>query len=235
MIPKLIHQTAKTAEIDERCRRYQNIVRRLHPDWTYKLWTDADNDAFVKAEYPEFYPAWTALPKNIMRADVIRYLLMDKLGGLYLDTDYEMLRPFDLLDHDAVVPFENDGNDRNGGRKQLGNAFFAAAPGSSFFKEVIRVLQTRPPLAADADVLTATGPAFLTAVYESRPPEGWPDLVTPERDLFCPLAPRNEREYTALLANKQMYGIHHCFGTWREQTTIQRLRGKLSKLYHRFR
>ena len=59
-----------------------------------------DNLAFVKSEYPDFVDVFVGLPKNIMRADVIRYLLMDKLGGLYLDTDYEMLKPFDLIDHD---------------------------------------------------------------------------------------------------------------------------------------
>ena len=101
MIPKLIHQTARTADIDQRSRHYQAIVRAMHPDWTYKLWTDADNDAFVRAEFPDFYPIFAGFPKGIMRADVIRYLLMDRLGGLYLDLDYEVLRPFDRLDEDA--------------------------------------------------------------------------------------------------------------------------------------
>lgn len=234
MIPKLIHQTAKTADLDERSRHYQAIVRKLHPEWTYKLWTDEDNDAFVKTEFPEFYPVFIGLPKNIMRADVIRYLLMDKLGGLYLDTDYEMLRPFDLLNHGAVVPFENTLNDGSG-NKRLGNAFFAAAPGSSFFREVIRVLQIRPALKADANVLTTTGPAFLTTVYESRQPNEWPDLHTPERELFNPVAPRNQSEYDRLIQTNSIYGIHHCHGSWREYTLSEKLKNFAHKLYHKFR
>src|SRR5438105_9445997 len=43
MIPKLIHQTAKTAEIPEKWRVYQKKVRALHPGWGYRLWTDEDN------------------------------------------------------------------------------------------------------------------------------------------------------------------------------------------------
>ncbi|MFZ0930337.1 MAG: glycosyltransferase, partial [Syntrophobacteraceae bacterium] len=99
MIPKLIHQTAKTHELPSEWRRFQQIVRELHPAWEYRLWTDEDNDAFVKKEYLNFLPVFRAFSKGIMRADVIRYLIMYRIGGLYLDLDYEMLKPFDLLAH----------------------------------------------------------------------------------------------------------------------------------------
>ena len=109
MIPKLIHQTAKTADIPPQWQAYQQKLRSLHPDWTYRLWTDADNLAFVQKEYPAFLPIYQKLPKNIMRVDVIRYLIMYKLGGLYMDLDYEMLKPFDMTDHDIVLAWESDG------------------------------------------------------------------------------------------------------------------------------
>lgn len=59
----------------------------------------------MQSEFPEFYSVYNGLPKSICRADVIRYLIMFKIGGLYLDLDYEMLKPFDLLDHAVVLPF----------------------------------------------------------------------------------------------------------------------------------
>jgi mannosyltransferase OCH1-like enzyme len=232
MIPKLIHQTAKTADLDARSRRLQKIVRDLHPDWTYRLWTDADNDAFVRTEYPDFHAAFTALPKNIMRADVIRYLLMDRLGGMYLDVDYEMLRPFDLLHYSAVIPWESD--DVPGKfKQQLGNAFFAAMPGHPFFRRVIDVLQSRGPLPPDADVLSATGPVFLTELYRAMTPQQQAEVYTADRKLFNPYSPRNKREYEAIVNDKSVYGMHHCFGTWREYTLSQRVRLRLSKLYRK--
>lgn len=234
MIPKLIHQTAKTADIDERSKRYQAIVRQMHPDWTYKLWTDADNDAFVRAEFPDFYPTFAGFPKGIMRADVIRYLLMDRLGGLYLDLDYEMLRPFDRLNYGCVVPLES-GGDWADEDTRLGNAYFAAEPGHLFFRRVLDTIRNRPQLTADADVLTTTGPAFITNVYRGLSPEEKSQVSTPARPEFNPVTPRNEREYQAILKDKHVYGIHHCHGSWREYTLPQRLKVWASRTYHRFR
>ncbi len=136
MIPKLIHQTARTADLPEKWRGFQQKLQSLHPDWTYRLWTDDDNLAFVHAEYPDFTDTYARLPKSIMRADVIRYLLMYRLGGLYLDLDYEMLKPFDLTGHACVLPLEDAGEP--GVRDpRVGNALLAAAPGHPFFKAVI--------------------------------------------------------------------------------------------------
>jgi len=39
-----------------------------------------------------------------MRADVIRYLITYRIGGLYLDLDYEMLQPFRHTDKELMLP-----------------------------------------------------------------------------------------------------------------------------------
>lgn len=233
MIPRLIHQTAKTAELSDEARRYQQIVRDLHPDWTYKLWTDADNDAFVRSEFPDFHPVFVGLPKNIMRADVIRYLLMDRLGGLYLDLDYEMLRPFDLFDRDCVIPWESD-PEQGAAHHLLGNCFFAAAPGHPFFRAVIDSLQAHPP-SADASVLETTGPGFITRVFRSLTPELQQTVHTPTRRYFHPPTPRNNREYQAIRRDAEVYGIHHCHGSWREYGLAERLKVWASHIYHKLR
>ena len=230
MIPKLIHQTARTPDISKQARQFQQRIRDQHPDWTYKLWTDADNDAFVRAEMPDFYPVFAGLPKGIMRADVIRYVLMDRVGGLYLDTDYEMLRPFDLLSYECVVPLETSGEEA-----RLGNAYFAAAPGHLFFRRVLQTLKDAPPRDPDADVLSSTGPAFITRVYRSMTPEEQAQVHTPAREIFNPLVPRNGREYRRLARNPEIYGIHHCLGTWREFTFLQRIRNWAGDAYHKVR
>lgn len=232
MIPKFIHQTAKTAELDERSARLQAIVRKLHPDWTYKLWTDADNDAFVRAEYPAFYPVFAGFPKNIMRADVIRYLLMDKLGGLYLDTDYEMLRPFDWLDHTAVVAWESD-DDRGPNTRQLGNALFAATPGHVYFRRLIEALAAHGPPPPDADVLSTTGPAFITAVYRAMPADEQAQVTLAPRAVFNPPM-WNSRDYQALVNDPTVYGIHHCYGSWRQYSLAQRIRNRIGRIYRQW-
>jgi mannosyltransferase OCH1-like enzyme len=214
MIPKLIHQTYKTRDISRKWLRYQQKVKSLHPGWTYQFWTDEDNIKFVASEYPEFVDVFMKLPRNIMRADVIRYLLLYRLGGLYLDLDYEMLKPFDLLDHQVVVPLEGDEPDQTGNKK-LCNCFLAAAPGSAFFKMAIDDLKANPPLSPDSDVETSTGPGFLSRVYQQALAERI-SVFTPEEALFSPVTPCSPRQYRAIVRRGVAYGIHHTHGSWRE-------------------
>jgi mannosyltransferase OCH1-like enzyme len=233
MIPKLIHQTAKTADIPEQERVYQARLRALHPDWTYKLWTDEDNAAFVNAEYPDFADVFFRLPKNIMRADVIRYLLLYRLGGLYLDTDYEMLKPFDLNQHACVLPWESAGH-HGPGKDRICNSIFASEPGHPFFKMVIDDLKAHPPLDANQDVIEATGPVFFTKILRRLSDEQIRamDIHLPPRPLFSPPTPRSQRQHDAIVNEGVAYGIHHCHGSWREYTAWQKLRNHLSHWAH---
>lgn len=213
MIPKIIHQTCKTDEIPVKLQAYQRGVRTLHPDWEYHLWTDVRMEAFVRAEFPDFFDIYMRLPKNIMRADVIRYLVMYRIGGLYMDLDYEMFKPFDLLDRDIVLPWETTGK-LGRGKDLIGNAVFASAPGHPFFKMVIDDLMANPPLAADVDVLHSTGPSFLTRIYWKALDSGM-ELYTPEQMLFMPPPPPNNRHYQAIVKRGVSYGVHHVVNSWR--------------------
>jgi mannosyltransferase OCH1-like enzyme len=231
MIPRLIHQTARTADLPPREQKYVAILRDLHPGWTYKLWTDQDNLAFVKSEFADFLDIFTGLPKNIMRADVIRYLLMYKLGGLYLDTDYEMLKPFDYTDHECVLPLENADELLPDGR--IANSLFASAPGHPFFKAVIDELRAHPPLGANSDVLTSTGPHFISRVLHQTNRDGL-NITLPRKELFNPPTPRNAREHRAIIDKGAAYAIHHCHGSWREYSLGENIKTRLSRLVHRF-
>lgn len=228
-IPKLIHQTAKDAKIPDRWRAFQAKVRGLHPEWTYRLWTDDDNRDFVKAQCPAIYEVFQALPKNIMRADVIRYVLMYRLGGLYLDLDYEMLRPFDLLQYDLVLPREAS---TVGRLVTYCNSIFASAPGHPFFEAVLGEIAAHPPLDPNADAIDATGPGLVSRVYRQIG-ASLPGGCTPDERLFSPLSPRNRREYRRIIDADVAYGIHHCDGTWREYTLRQRCKVAASRLIHR--
>jgi mannosyltransferase OCH1-like enzyme len=105
-IPKIIHQTWKTDEIPYRWQAAVSSVKRYHPGWDYRLWTDQTMDDFVRIQRPDFYPVFKAFPYEIMRADSFRYCLMAEIGGLYCDLDYEFLRPYDYGDKQVVFSKE---------------------------------------------------------------------------------------------------------------------------------
>ena len=225
-IPRLIHQTAKTSDIPEQWRRLAQKTRDLHPGWTYRLWTDEDNLAFVKSEFPEFLRVYQGLPKPIMRADVIRYLWMFRLGGMYLDLDYELLKPFDPGAHPVVLPKET--NAGLGRPLILGNCFFASEPGHKLWKFMIDDLMARPPGPASGDdILHATGPMFVTRIYQQHQAE-LGDVYLPEPLVYHPPTPQSPQDYEKIRGNGVSLGIHHCSGTWRPWH--QRARTALKRL-----
>ena len=225
-IPRIIHQTWKNKEVPAQWQKYQEKVKELHPGWHYILWTDDDNSAFVKKEFPEFYPVFEAFPKSIMRADVIRYLIMYKIGGLYLDLDYEMLKPFQCTDKELVLPVSRQfalGDKMD----LLGNCIFASAPNHIFWKKMIDDLQKNPPRVNNyMEVLGATGPFFLTRIFDEG---NYSDAFLPQRIIFHPPTPRNKEEYNKIIQNGITEGIHHVSGTWVEKTIFSRTKNLVKR------
>ncbi|RAK72498.1 TPT-domain-containing protein [Aspergillus fijiensis CBS 313.89] len=98
-IPKLIHQTWFPAgsNMSENAQLWVQTMRAQNPDWEYVLWDDETNRLLVETHFPWFLQDYLRLPKEILRADVVRNLYMFMFGGMYADVDTEALRPVDSL------------------------------------------------------------------------------------------------------------------------------------------
>jgi GT2 family glycosyltransferase len=218
-IPALIHQTWKDADVPAHWKDWADSWRRHHPGWGYRLWTDADNRAFLQEHYPWFLPVYDGYADSIMRADAIRYFLLDHFGGLYVDLDFECLRPVDeILDgRELVLGCEPQAHTglllarRRGLSRIVGNAFIASRPGHPFWAHVHRQLVGAHKMPGALDV---TGPFFLTRAIDSAPDPAsitvlGPEVLYPEvspyaTELFGP----QEADYD------HAYAVHHWSGSW---------------------
>ncbi len=94
IIPKIIHQIwvgpNKPPAIFEKS---QESIRRLHPDWEYKLWTDEDVASFG-LHNQDLYDQCDNYGE---KADIFRYEILHRYGGMYLDVDFICLKPLDVL------------------------------------------------------------------------------------------------------------------------------------------
>jgi hypothetical protein len=226
-IPRIIHQTWKTDDVPPEWQRCVASWRQLHPDWEYRLWTDAGSRAFVREQYSYFLPTYDAYPYNIQRADAIRYLALHAFGGLYADLDYECLRPFDPLleGRSFVIGLEPDGHARGFGETRLlSNALLAAAPRHPFLETVLDHLRGAPPGAiTHLDVLRSTGPIMLNAVYRRYGPG---DVTVLPAAMLHPLANHRDtlerlagdtpaaRQAREQIAAAGAYGIHYWNNGW---------------------
>lgn len=98
-IPRIIHQiyfTSPPSAPPPEIRSSIESIRALNPDWSHQLYDQAAMQEFIARHYGQrmlrlylrIEPLYGAA-----RADLFRYLLLYKLGGVYLDVKSCMTRP----------------------------------------------------------------------------------------------------------------------------------------------
>jgi mannosyltransferase OCH1-like enzyme len=98
MIPKRIYQTWKTKELPNGIRLVIKRMMELNPTYTHYLYDDTEMDSFVNEHFNgPIADAYNQLNIGASRADMWRYLILYKYGGVYLDIDSAILKCLDTL------------------------------------------------------------------------------------------------------------------------------------------
>lgn len=123
-IPLKIHQIwLGDRDIPEECRHMMETWKAKHPDWEYYLW--ADSDAEIVLERSPLASAFARAKNPAERSDILRLEIILQHGGLYVDVDFECMRPFDGMHH----KYSFYCGVSNVGAFELNNGLFAASPG----------------------------------------------------------------------------------------------------------
>jgi hypothetical protein len=173
LIPLTLHQTWKTREIPAEWRHCVESFARHNPDFTYRLWSDDDARALVAGQFPGLLDTFDRYPYPILRADLFRYLVLFRHGGVYADLDVLFLAPLrPLLSAGGVVlGLEPPAHARLHGVSQVvGNAVIASEPGHPLWQHVLETLQAAgPSCLTHRDVLELTGPLRLQRILDQDP------------------------------------------------------------------
>ena len=173
--PKIIFQTWKSkTDIPKNMRYWSETWKSKHPDYKYVLWDDADNRAFVKEHFSWFLPTYDAYDVEIKRADAIRYMFLYKYGGIYVDMDFECLKPLDdLLEenlrYDILLGSIESSSNLWHLSNSIPNAIMISKPANQFW---IRLLEEMMSVAESkaqrkGRVEEETGPVVLKEVYDN--------------------------------------------------------------------
>ncbi len=93
-IPKCIHQIwIGPKNLPSYFWQYQKTWKEQHPTWEYRLWTDKEV-AELDFDLKDLYLRSTNYGE---KSDILRAELLDRFGGLYVDADFENVKPFDEL------------------------------------------------------------------------------------------------------------------------------------------
>ena len=105
MIPKIIHYCwFGRGEMPELVIKCIASWHKYMPDWEYRSWSE---DNFDIASAPAYVQEAYAVKKYAFVSDYVRLWALEREGGLYMDTDVEVLRSFEpLLNDTAFIGLE---------------------------------------------------------------------------------------------------------------------------------
>ena len=182
MIPKIIHYCwfgpKEIPELEKKCiKTWSEIL----PDFEIKFW-NADNFDFSECEYAK--QAYEN-GKYAFVSDYVRMQTLLKYGGIYLDTDVEVLKDLTpYLDNEAFLGFEN--------RTMVGTAVMGAEPGNWLMKKMDEHYKKHPFLDKNGNMDTTTNVQIMVPLLEKQGfvKENKEQLINGirvyERDIFFP-------------------------------------------------
>jgi hypothetical protein len=234
-IPRRIIQTAKSRDLPLMAQAAAVNLKSLNPGFEHLLFDDAEVNAFVQVEFPQYFQLFQNFPYRIQKYDFFRYLAVFRLGGFYFDLDVFLARGLEkLLAQSCVFPFEeltiNHCLRRDHGMDwEIGNYAFAAAPGHPFLGAVIEncvraqtdpawvrpMMQGIPRMfQADFQVLNTTGPGLLSRTLAENP------KLAQEVTVLFPDDVCDHRTWHQF----GNFGVHAMEGSWRSRGSYVRRR-----------
>lgn len=223
MIPKKIHffwfgGNEKPAKV-QKCI---DSWKKYCPDFEIIEWNESNFDIHCMKYVEQAYEA----KKFAFVSDVARLMMVYEYGGIYMDTDVELLKPINsLLEHKAYMSFENNENINTG-------QGFGAEAGFPLLKEHLDVYKNSvfvdengnynqtPCTKYTTDYLVSKG---LVKDGEFQEIEGL--IIYPE-EYFNPLDSLTGR----LNKTKNTFSIHWYAASWED---VSQTRLKISRLIRR--
>jgi mannosyltransferase OCH1-like enzyme len=228
VIPRIVHQTAGTESLSPEEDRLRRRAKRLLPGWEMRLWNDRDNLALMERHFPQFSARFENIQRGVVKADIARCLYMHAYGGLYLDTDYKLLRSIsdELLRYECILPASRDA-DPISPRFRIGNAVLASEPGHKLWEYFLMEMFANPNLEhlPEGLVEKVTGPEGLTAFF-LRHREFHSRVYIPDKRFFHPRITWQGISYDRSF---RAYGAHLCWGSWRSKRLLPKVKILLAR------
>ncbi|WP_331279800.1 glycosyltransferase family 32 protein [Alkalibacterium sp. AK22] len=207
MIPKIIHYAwfggNKLGELEQKCLE---SWQKYCPDWEIKRWDESNFDPKDHGIYTEQAyerEEWAFV------SDVARLYALKEYGGVYCDTDMELIKPIDkFLEHPAFFSFEIE--------TEISTGIIGAQPHHPFVEELYKDYDGREFILPDGSRDEKTNVLRITEIMIDRGLK--PDNTYQEVE-NCIIYPREyfspKDYYTREVDDTpNTHGIHQFTGSW---------------------
>jgi mannosyltransferase OCH1-like enzyme len=230
-IPKIIHQVWEGLEepLPDFFKQLGETWKENHSDWRYLYWDKDSIDAFIINFFPHLKNTYYSYKYNVQRWDIIRYLFLYKMGGMYVDFDYESLKPIDslLIGKTCCFAMEPQSHCKIFKRDVMfNNALMACVPNHPFMKRIIdKVFSEKTvqhsDVSKDVCVWKTTGPWALIDLYEKSTEEEKASVYLIPDKYVTPFDVMQARQLRRAVESDELdnclseaYAVHFFFNSW---------------------
>ena len=215
MIPKIIHYCwFGRNPLPELARKCIASWRKYLPDYEIKEWNEDNFDVNIIPYTAEAY----AQKKYAFVSDYARFWILYRYGGIYFDTDVEVIRPLDdIIARGCFMGFETDPNPKQGDAASVAPGLgLGVNPGLGLIKKMldyyngrhfVREANMRNQITVvhiATKVLMDSGLAYRPGIQQVDGVWIYPS------EYFCPINVTTGRIHV----EKNTRTIHHYAGTW---------------------
>jgi len=228
-IPKIIHQIYfDPSGVPENLLILSQTWEDKHPDWEYRFWNERSIGQFMESNYQELIPLFHSFPLDVQRWDFVRYLILYRFGGLYVDLDYECIEPLDTLLWNTSCCMGLEPSSHAIYKSMpfiIGNALMASVPKHEFINQIIKNISSECGENYEykaRKVLETTGSFMINRVYNAY--EKKEDVTLLPAELIGPLSMEDNHKLLAGIKTKEIeekiekcFAIHYYFNSWLPQ------------------
>lgn len=222
MIPKIIHYCwFGRHPKPESARKCMATWKKYLPDYELREWNEDNFDLHSCAYAEEAYKAG----RFAFVTDYVRLYALYHYGGIYMDTDVEVVRPLDrFLDLKGFSGFEKT--------DAVPTGIMAAEKGLPFIAELLHdydslhFLDENGRMDQTTNVIRITNAAVRHGLVLNNTRQTVADFTFYPMDVFCPKDPKTRQ----IKRTRNTFTIHHFAGSWlpKERQMDHALKEKLA-------
>jgi hypothetical protein len=225
-IPKIIHYCwFGKNPLDPLTKMCKASWEKYYPDYEIMLWDEEKFDInkipFTKEAYE--HKKWAFV------SDYVRLYALLSVGGIYVDTDFEIIKRLDddILMNRALIGYEND--------RWFSTAFIASEPNNEWIQLLLDYYNGRHFIEKDGSMHIKPNPIIVTEISKLKCGfqlgDDFMDVggvkIMPTIS-FSPYKRKDTIEHSAyMISETETYGIHHLAASWVDKKSISRRIQKL--------
>jgi mannosyltransferase OCH1-like enzyme len=236
-IPTIIHIMWLGGKLPQEYIKYVTSWSVFHPQWTILFWTDSSSNYDQGTEVVYTFDELAQRLKSVNggerivvdtsrldfsnrcfydqatnygeKSDILKWEIVYRFGGTYVDTDFECLQPLDIYHHTydfytGIQPLDTN-------IVQLGAALYGAIPHHPILKVCVETIKDNQQI---KQIVAKTGPIHFTKSFLAVAGKtGLRDIALPAT-YFYPCSYEQRGTDRDVWCKAESYAVHHWAGSW---------------------